>query len=483
MLEPVSFCVNVNREEDNEWIMTQYGVGVAQNNAMCYSTKSIVKDKGILTVKILNKKFLFTYRQFIIIGVFIICFFQGIISMILPNVPAKYMCDVLLLLSIPFLLTEESYRRQNVFFLWLFMIAFLFVGIISCLINNARIINFLWGFRNYFRLYLFFFLCIYFLGTRELDVCMKLVEGSFYFHMALIFIQYFIFHYKQDLLSGIWGVESGGNGPLNMYLIGLTCYNLYQFHERKITLIKYVLFLLCVCINGALSELKFLFVEIAIITVVYFIISRFSIKNLKMLICIGVILILGVTLLGLVFPFYLDYFSLDNLMSQIFNSQHYSTGQDIGRSAVFSTLTPILQNWGGTDAIFMGIGLGNGDYASAFPILNTPFFMEYEELHYTWLSLGYLFVETGYIGTFLYIMFFISILLMALYRFKMRKVNEYLFTSLFSLACLMILLYNNTLRSNYGYLAFFFLAYAFIKDSCFVNIIRKSEIETNFYKY
>lgn len=420
------------------------------------------KNKGeICLVQLFN----ISYREMLLKGIFLIGLFQGIVTMLIPSIPVVYICDLLIILFLLLLLKKPIYQRQNIICLWFFVIAFLGVGILGIVINGGKLIYFLWGFRNYFRFFMFFFFCVYFLKEKDVAWCMKVLEWSFYPHIILVLFQYLL-GYRQDFLSGIWGVEAGGNGGLNLYLVGLTCVFLRKFYRKEISLVKYLLFLACICTNAAVSELKFLFVEIAILTVLYFVICQFSIKMLKMILCLGLIMLLGINLFIIVFPNYANYFSISNLYSEIVNSRHYASADDLGRSTIFSTLTPILKNWAGRGAIIWGLGLGNGDCSTAFPILNSAFYMSYGYLHYIWFSLGYLFVETGYIGVILYVMFFVMIFVMSLCRFKLWDSDEYLLTTLFSIACLMIMVYNNSLRGNTAYVGWFLLSVPFVKKSC-----------------
>ena len=64
-----------------------------------------------------------------------------------------------------------------------------------------------------------------------------------------------------------------------------------------------------------------------------------------------------------------------------------------------------------------GMGLGNCDYAS-FDFLTTPFFKTYSDLHYTWISYAFLYMETGWIGLMFYYGFF------ALTFFEIRRIEK-----------------------------------------------------------
>ena len=138
---------------------------------------------------------------------------------------------------------------------------------------------------------------------------------------------------------------------------------------------------------------------------------------------------------------------------------------DIGRSAVFEKLGPVLNDWGNNRLNrYIGIGIGQADYSSSVMLFNSKFYQIYNQTHYMWLSLAFLFVETGYIGIIMYISFFIVLFIDAVYKYRVKNKEIFLMNILMSLFCLIILLYNASMRSNCAYIVFFMLAVPYVND-------------------
>lgn len=395
--------------------------------------------------------------------VILVCLFHGIIGVFIPNIPLVYLSDLSLILSLLLLVMKTSLVSQRVPFLWLSVILFFLVGTLSFLMNSGNFLHYLWGLRNYYRFFIFFFLCVHYFQRRDSEWCINLIIKSYVFHIMVTLIQ-FALGYRQDFLGGIWGIEAGSNGGLNIYLVALFCLIIRNYHQKKISSGQLIFYLGTMCINAALSELKFYFVEISILAIVYIVISKPSIRSLRMILGLITVIICGIYVMNIYFPAFSGFFTLDNLMMLMTNTDStYSSAFDVGRLSVFTKLTPIIQNWSGKNSVWFGIGLGNADYSSSFRFLSSVFYYYYQHTNYTWFSLAYLFIETGYLGILSYLSFFVSIFLSSLSRFRRNKSEEYLLTILFSIGCMLLIFYNSSLRNNGAYLAFLVLSIPFIE--------------------
>ena len=203
----------------------------------------------------------------------------------------------------------------------------------------------------------------------------------------------------------------------------------------------------------------------------YFLMSKQKGRGLMLALFSIMALYVGIQILYYAFPQFTNLFEFENLMEFISNQEVYSTSSDIGRTAVFTKLSPIISKWGGKDALFFGIGLGNGDYSSTFSILNSSFFKTYELTHYTWLSLGYLFVETGFLGVISYVSFFVVLEIKAILAYQKRNTYYNFLGTFLPMSFMILLVYNSTARSNFAYMIFATLAWQTITD----NIEQKKE--------
>ncbi len=415
-------------------------------------------------IKIENKHILY--------AILWICLLQGIISDYIGFKQINYLCDVLLLflLFIKICKLKITINRNKLEYLPIGLFAI--VIILGWIFNPTSIPQAIWGFRNYSRFFLFFIFACNTLDSNDAKKIENIFINIFPFHILLVAFQYITEGLKQDELSGLFGKAVGGNGGLMIYLTITLCIIICRFEYKKISLTKFIAYLLLIFINAALSELKFLFIITIFMVIWYLIMSNHKGRGLILAVLFIISLSIGIQVLYYIFPEWKDYLSFDNIMNAASDQEVYATQTDIGRLSVFSKLTPIISYWGGKDSLLWGIGLGNADYSSAFSALNSSFYIAYEATHYTWLSLGFLFVETGYLGIISYISFFVILEIKAIISYKNNKTYSNLIGTFIPLVLLFIIVYNSSLRSNFAYMAFIMLAYQIIS-------LKKSEKNNN----
>ena len=410
--------------------------------------------------------FVIKYKS-IIYSILGICLLQGIISDYGGFRQVNYLCDVLLVI----LLLVMACRKQVSLTKtinnaeYISILAFTLVVLVGWVLNAVSIPRAFWGARNYGRFFLFYLLARAVWTKDDVNKVEELFLKLFPIHMVLIAVQYAVEGLNQDFLSGLFGKSGGGNGGLIIYLSIILCISICQFEYKKISIRKFLLYLLLIFINAALSELKFLFVMAALLVTWYLAMSKRKGRGMILALFFVMALYIGMQIFYYVFPFWANYLSFDNIMTVISDQEVYASQIDVGRTAVFSKLSPILTKWAGKDALLFGIGLGNGDYSDAFPMLNSAFFKAYGYMHYTWLSLGYLFVELGYAGTIAYISFFVILEIKAIIAYQKRSTYYNLLGTFFPIVFMMIMVYNSTLRSNYAYMIFAVLTWQSLTDA------------------
>ena len=408
------------------------------------------------SIRIYKMNFLKIRYKSIINCVLWICLLQGMLSDYIGFHQINYICDVLLLVLLLFLVCRGEIRkldfRRNIecFSINIFVV----VVIVGWLFNPASVLKGIWGVRNYGRFFIFYILANYLWDPIDVERIVNLFLKLFPFHIAVIAFQYIVEGLSQDNLSGLFGKTAGGNGGLLIYLAIVLCIIICRFEYKKISTFHFVACLLLILVNAALSELKLLFVLAVLVVVWYLLMSKRKGRGMTLAFFFILAFYIGTQLLYYVFPHWANYFTLDNIMNIISQQEVYASQMDIGRTAVFSKLTPIISNWAGNDALFIGIGLGNGDYSSTFSFLNSAFFIRYELLHYTWLSLGYLFVETGYLGTIAYVSFFVILEVKAILAYQNRNTYFNLLGTFLPYVFMIVLVYDSSLRSNFAYMAF-----------------------------
>ena len=166
-------------------------------------------------------------------------------------------------------------------------------------------------------------------------------------------------------------------------------------------------------------------------------------------------------LLTVVFPDFEGFFSLDWFVEAGGSDKGYTSSGDLNR---LNAIAKINELWLKTPwQRLFGLGLGNCD-TSSFEIVNTPFFKAYGDMHYTWLSYAFMYLECGWIGLIFYYGFFMLVYLGAR-RIEKRSdgiVKTYCRMSrILAIMCMIIAVYNSSLRTEAGYMMFFALSVPF----------------------
>lgn len=335
------------------------------------------------------------------------------------------------------------------------MVVWLLYNIVVYVFNFQSVFYFLWGFRNLFRLYVGFLAFAMFFDEDMVETAFKFMELMFWVNVVVSLYQFFVLGLKQDLLGGIFGVERGCNGYSTVFFILIVSKSVLSYMEGRekawLCLLKSALAL----IISAMAELKFFFVIFVIILTLSSVLTKFSWRKFGLLLVSAVFLALGNSIITIIFG-QRQTLSLDRIFEWIFSSS-YSTAGDLGRFSAIPTISKTFLT--SIPEKLFGMGLGNAD-TSAFALCNSPFFQAYGDLHYTWFNSAFLFLETGYIGLVIYLVFFVIAFFTALKVFKSGKGNK-LYSQMaiiYSVMGVVLTFYNSTLRRECALIAYFVLA-------------------------
>lgn len=357
--------------------------------------------------------------------------------------------------------------EKKIYPLVITVVIFFAYCLITYLVNYQSIIYFLWGMRNNFRFYVLFFAAVSFLREEDANSSYKLFDIIFWINIVSILIQYFVFHYEQDFLGGVFGVESGVNASTVIFFTIIISRSLILYMEKKEKFYLCALKCIAALFVAALAEIKFFFVFFIIILVMSALLTAFSWRKLIIFIVGAVFVAITSALLVTLFDFK-DFLSLENIW-KLATQEHYSSTQTVNRLSAIPTLArTVVPDF--ADRLF-GFGLGNCD-TSSFAICNTPFYQAYGYLRYTFFSAAFLFLEVGYVGIAMYITFFILCLVLTLKRIREGLCNPLHAKIAVIMAALAMILvfYNSSLRAEAGYMVFFVLALPFL------DVKRMSEI-------
>ncbi len=415
-------------------------------------------------MKIENNRLLIQKRTFpeiltytIFIMPFLLSFLQDTLG--LPPF-VKYIIDVAWVgVTISLLFVRRAYIKHDITPLLTIILLFFFLTFGVYLFNFQSPFYYLWGFRNNFRFYIAFVAFTVFFTNDDIRSCFKLIDIVFWLNIFVVFYQFFVLGLKQDYLGGVFGVDRGCNGYLIVFFVITTTKSILSFfNKRENMLLCFVRCALTLMIS-AMAELKFFFVIFILIIVVASAITRFSWRKVVLYIAASILVMVASVILVQIFGEN-RMISFDNL-SNLISATNYSTSRDLGRF----TALPTISNFILTDPLekIFGFGLGNCD-TSTFAICNTPFYQSHSLLNYTWLSSAFLFLETGYLGLTVFLLFFVVCFILAYRKRKRKKGNEFFcqMAMIMSVVCVILTFYNSSLRMETGYMVYFILALPFV---------------------
>lgn len=317
------------------------------------------------------------------------------------------------------------------------------------------------GIRNTFRFYAFFIGCILFLRKSEIEFYFKIFDVLLWINVVLCTFQFFVLGKKADFLGGIFGVVSGCNAYMNLFLIVVMTRSILLYLQKKektkICLMKF----LGTLYIASLAEIKIIFFELLLIIILATFFTNFTWRKLIMIVGGILLVFLGMYVLLMIFPAWKEYFSINGILDIITSEQGYTGSGDLNRLTAVQSINELFFNR--LPERLFGYGIGNCDYAAMNEFV-TPFYRENSYLHYTWMSTAIVYLETGYIGLIFYFGFFI-IIFYQICRYALEKRNlNVQFGKIIAILCIVVGIYNNSLRTDAGYLLYLVLAFAFVKD-------------------
>ncbi len=401
---------------------------------------------------------------FIIVYPFSFGFLNDLIG--LPNA-VKYLMDIawisLIVLAVMNLNRKRVFIERSSAFIYIYPIAFLLLTFVVYLFNFQSPLYYLWGLRNNFRFYVAFLAFVLFLKRDDVNGFLKIFDGLFWLNFIVCIFQYAVMGINQDYLGGVFGTEKGGNGYLNIFLVIVVVKSIVFYLNKKENLWSMLSKCLASLLIVALAEIKFFYVEFVFILIVSVLISNFSFRKITLLISgiIGIVLAIG--LLEIIFPYFIDFFSIEEMILSA-SKGGYSGAKQVNR---LSAIPIISEKFFDTplEKLF-GFGLGNCD-GSAYEFLTTPFYTQYSYMRYQWFSTAFLYLETGFVGLTAYFGFFVLIFFYSLKQKRNLPGDTHgimlcQISAIISVMASLITVYNSSLRTEAAYILFFVLSFAFV---------------------
>lgn len=412
-------------------------------------------------VIVVNKKVIsnILYFQF-----FYVFFYAGLVDFFhIPSI-ITYGIDVLNIICFLFFLYSNNrktiFLKSHMQYIYIMAIIVFLGCILTAVINLVNPLLVIWGVRNSLRYFPFFFSIIVFWNQDRLEQITQFLIKFQVINFIIILYQFFVKGYSQDLLGGIFGHTAGCNAALNMYLCITVTLVVVRFLRKKTSGKILAFTLLTWAFIAAAAELKSAFLEIPVIILLAIFLNKPSMRSFLIIIFAIIGLNIGLSLIVQYFPDWANAFT--DIQSLISVGEKTGGGYNISRFGAFSDITNLFFKDSVVNRIF-GLGMGNCEYSS-FSFLTSAFYREFGFLNYRWFSHQMWFLQCGYLGI---IMLGIIILILFIWitKRKLKYRDEYgygSFGQIFILLMIVNFIYNASLTTEVGYMAFAALALPFV---------------------
>lgn len=374
----------------------------------------------------------------------------------------SYLCDIINLIVLGGILVKDGFTIRYAKVLLLPGL-FLVLGMFNSVANDVSILLFLYGIRNYFRMFLIFYEAVCLFDHEDFVKLTDLFCKLYPLNFILAIHQFFILGYYMDKIGGMFGFFHGCNAGLNIYMVLVLAITIFKFNAKKTSVWNLLFVIIGNFAMAVFGELKVYFIEFALVCLLYLLITRFSWKKIVITITAFFSIVIATNILYQLYPEWDSFFTVESLFKE---RENYSNDEDIGRTKAISAISEKFYDNAVTLRSMFGMGLGSAEYSTSISILNSDFYNKYQGLHYMWLSAAFLFIEMGYVGLVVYLAFFVYCGI-NLYRMrKLCKSDIILYTTVLTVLFAFILFaYNASLRSDYGYMIFAILAASVPKKS------------------
>lgn len=327
------------------------------------------------------------------------------------------------------------------------MVSLFIVTIIGALLNFIPPLNYIFGFRGQFLTIVFLFACASYLTIADYEKLFNLFYKFQYINFFCTIYQFTVLGLTEDFNNGAFTTGLSQD----IFCGALMTYYFYTYNQKKVKLYKLLFVIVSSLFIAVIQDERFIFLEICIIGVYFSLSAKLNLR--KIILSIGMLsaIILGISNLSE------DQSKTINSINGIMEySQQTGGGYDLPRIGSSSVIQDLFFH-NQIQELF-GIGLGKG-IETNLPFLDNSFYL-HANLSYNWFSFQNVFLHTGWIGTILYIGFFISLMFYNL-RCKKRAPKQYKYlydiSNIFTILCISLIWYNAALRLHYGIFPYFIL--------------------------
>ncbi len=399
--------------------------------------------------------------------IMIICFFSESLRQI-TGIPLVHIGNGIIILMFFFLVISKKVKKlwqsSDMLLILACGLAFIIFSSIIGIVYGVRPILFLWSLRRYLVFYCLLADCYLVFDNADIHLFYKLLDAVIVIHIVLTLVQFFIFGVRWDYLNGIFGTMMGGNAGVNILFIVNTGLCFYRFYKRKMQWWLLLTHIAWMCCNAFLSEIKVYVIELVVAMIIYVVVTREYKRVLKILLPILAMMYVSILLMYYIYPYYSDYYSLLflNLMSTL-SEPHHSNPDSLSRLNQISGLIRPIMEYAKIHRFYLeklapiiGLGLGNAEL-STNGLFDSEFYLTNIRLWYWDFVLSMVYVEGGAVGLFLYSFAWVFIPVKATIQAINKKSGSNLLIILTCAMVLFIMIYDVSLRNNYGYMIWAFV--------------------------
>lgn len=412
-----------------------------------------MKSKYVLTIKKRSQTDLLTM---------VLLLFPFLFALLIETIglpwSIRYLMDVIWCLLLVYMVLSGR-RGDQPLGIWVWM--FGVYTLLTYLPQWQSPLYYLWGMRNNFRFFAAFFAFVAFLKAEDVKAYWKLFDKLFWVNMLVSLYQFLALGISGDRLGGLFSTEAGGNGYTNIFLLIMITKSVIFCLEKKENLISCLAKCGASLVVAAMAEMKFFYVEFVLVIAMALLFTSFSWRKLIVILGGAIGISVCLTIMGSIFSESVGWFTVSRILEITTSERGYTSSGDLNR---LNAIPQINELWlkNGWQRTF-GLGLGNCD-TSSFAALNTPFFESYGRMHYNWFAYVMIYLETGWIGLIFYWGFFV----LAYFRiWTIERRSDAIARSycriarIMAVLCVAISIYNTSLRTEAGYMAYFVLAAPF----------------------
>lgn len=317
-------------------------------------------------------------------------------------------------------------------------------SIVHLIISQYSWVDYARGFISAFRGFAFFYACSLILDAKDIPSYFRYFRVLLIANAIICTVMYFTGN-QGDHCNGLFGIGHR-NAYMNVFICIMGAYATvsYLFNRMKIGSFIWIN-ALCVYI-AVLSELKFYFIEIAVIFLIVLLIRK---PNRKTVVIFAIAIVIVITMPLFINAVWGSYsaalLTVAGLLDYVNTTQTvgYTFVGDLGRIGGITTINNVFFNH---QPSLFGFGLGYCDYGSQF--LNT-----HGDFHYQWFMYCITYLELGWVGLITYFVLLGSIAIVCLLQ-KRRIAGEtekeivYVFVFCLMVISMILMFYNSTMRNS-----------------------------------